>query len=234
MSNGRGRILIADDDPAVRTLLQEIVHQAGYAATTAYSGEDALNQALLQPFEVVLLDINLGDMSGEEVLRQIKRRNQATSVIMVTGVSQLDTAVGTMKDGAIDYVTKPFTPEAVIEKLGQAMQRQAQALDGQERLKRLEGALKEVRDDAHKQFRELVASLAREQSMLMELQVVRNRNGKFGKRKSMEDLPVELRTSGGSVETFANALLNILRSGKIGDLATAAGSIGPGREQIIE
>lgn len=107
------RILIVDDEQAVRDILCEALAAFGYETRSAADAKTALDQARAMRFDLVLSDIDMPEISGVELLRELKRDAEDLDVVMVTGVIDADTAVRTIRDGASDYVTKPFNLEEV-------------------------------------------------------------------------------------------------------------------------
>ncbi len=101
-------VLIVDDAQVICNILHEELSKRGYLCSTAFNGNDALAKLVAQHFDVVLLDIRLPDMSGIDVLARIRSNHPNTETIMVTVVSDTDTAVEAMKLGALDYIVKPF------------------------------------------------------------------------------------------------------------------------------
>ena len=114
-TNGRGRVLIVEDDPAIATLLAEVASSAGYACETARSGEEAIELAEKEPPALVCLDIGLaGTADGWDVLARLKA-NAATAdvpVIVCTSGNGRDTAASL---GAADFLAKPFAPHQLRE-----------------------------------------------------------------------------------------------------------------------
>lgn len=106
------KVLIIDDDRAMRDLLSTILRD-DYIVASCSSGQAGLDILRHQDFDVVLLDIMLGDANGLEILRQLKTFNDKTEVIMITVVKDLRTAIGAMKLGAFDYITKNFEYDEV-------------------------------------------------------------------------------------------------------------------------
>jgi len=106
----RYRILIVDDDPSIRTMLQMILNEHGdYEAITAEDGEKAME--ILKNsgnIDVVLSDIQMPKLNGMEILREIKSMDPTLPVIMITGFPTIDVAIRCMKEGASDFITKPF------------------------------------------------------------------------------------------------------------------------------
>ena len=103
------RILAVDDEPMIRNLISESLCQPGYHVETAASGGEAIDAVGKGEFDVVILDINMPDVSGIEVLETIRTKEQALEVIMLTGHATVPTAVEAMKLGAYDFLTKPIS-----------------------------------------------------------------------------------------------------------------------------
>lgn len=104
------RVLIVDDDISVSTMLQKVVKSNGMAADIISSGQKALEHLKKQPYELILLEINLPDMNGFEVIQTIRNRGLKTPIIIVsTRKEDFDTIYG-LDIGADDYITKPFNP----------------------------------------------------------------------------------------------------------------------------
>ena len=102
-------LLIVDDERSVREACREVAHSLGFFAQVADSAEQAHRLLDLQAFDAVLLDLRLPGAGGLEVLRRIKERRPEAVVIVVTGYGTVQSAVQAMKNGAYDYVTKPFS-----------------------------------------------------------------------------------------------------------------------------
>ena len=102
-------LLIVDDERSVREACREVAHSLGFFAQVADSSEQAHRLLDLQAFDAVLLDLRLPGAGGLEVLRRIKERRPEAVVIVVTGYGTVQSAVQAMKNGAYDYVTKPFS-----------------------------------------------------------------------------------------------------------------------------
>ncbi|MEE9399363.1 MAG: response regulator [Dehalococcoidales bacterium] len=115
------RILVVDDEVAVRLVLQRILEGLGYHVVTAANGQEALDKIPQLNIRVVLLDIMMPGMSGMEVLQQITTNWPETCVIMVTAVADAQTATEAMKLGAYDYITKPFMRDDVAQKVQEAI-----------------------------------------------------------------------------------------------------------------
>ena len=113
-------LLIVDDERALRDACKEVAESLGFAAFTADNAQAALRVLNLEVIDVVLLDMRLPGTNGLEVLKEIKRRGSDIAVIMMTAYASVNTAVHAMKQGAYDYVTKPFNLEELRLLLGRA------------------------------------------------------------------------------------------------------------------
>ena len=117
------RVLVVDDEPAIVTLLQYNLEQADYQVVTAIDGEQALNLALHEKFDVILLDLMLPKMDGVEVTKRLRQEKVKTPIIMITAkTSEFDTVFG-LELGADDYITKPFSPREVIARMKAVVRR---------------------------------------------------------------------------------------------------------------
>jgi len=110
-------ILLVEDDLDLLEALKLTLEAASYTVDTAHSSTQALQYLKNKHYEIVLSDINLDKMSGIELLQYIKKHDQATAVILMTAYGKIDDAVFAMKNGAIDYITKPFVANELINKL---------------------------------------------------------------------------------------------------------------------
>lgn len=121
--NGPPAVLLVDDERAFADALAFRLQTRGIAVSTAYRGEEALEQ-LAQPFlEVVLLDLNMPGLHGLDVLRRIKERRPDVEVILLTGEAAFSLAAKGMRRGAGDYLLKPVDFELLLESLHKARQR---------------------------------------------------------------------------------------------------------------
>ena len=117
--NKAGRILVVDDEEHIRKVLSLMLGAEGYTVDTAGGGEEALAKYAADVFDLVFLDLRMPDLDGLEVLGRMRRRNPDQTVVMITAYASVETALTAMKQGAYDYIGKPFKePEilAVVEK----------------------------------------------------------------------------------------------------------------------
>lgn len=115
------KILIIDDDLDMCTLLARFLTRNGYEVETAHSGNKGLLKFKEENFDVVLCDYRLGDKEGKDVLVEIKNTSPHTIVLIITGYSDIKTAVDVIKLGAYDYITKPLIPDEVLNVLNNAL-----------------------------------------------------------------------------------------------------------------
>jgi len=106
-------ILVVDDDPAAREILAEALEEGGYPCATAPGGAEALERIRKGGVGLVLSDIEMPGLSGVALLPMIKAHDADIDVVMVTGVVDVAVAIRALRDGASDYVTKPFNIEEV-------------------------------------------------------------------------------------------------------------------------
>ncbi len=107
----KARILVVDDERGVRTLSSDLLRRAGYEVVTAASAKEAMARFAEADFDVVLSDIKMPQMDGLALCRELRAREPEQIVILVTGYPSIETAIQGLKEGARDYVTKPFTPD---------------------------------------------------------------------------------------------------------------------------
>jgi two-component system response regulator AtoC len=120
--SGKGRILIADDDEAVRSSLGEALAREGYEIVLAASGEEALSLGEQREFDVVLTDLRMMEIDGLRVVRFFKNTRPETVLIIMTGFASMETVVDAVTAGAYDYVSKPFRLDQMRLKIRQAME----------------------------------------------------------------------------------------------------------------
>ena len=107
------KILVADDEPLIRRLLQEILEKEGYEISLAEDGVAALEQIKKESFEMVITDIRMPGMGGIELLEMVNQISPCTLVVAITAHGSIENAVEAMKKGAYDYLTKPITPHQI-------------------------------------------------------------------------------------------------------------------------
>ncbi|WP_339335563.1 response regulator, partial [uncultured Maricaulis sp.] len=114
-------VLIVDDDPTQRRLLQAVIEKQGYRAETAESGEAALDRVASPGVDVMLLDLIMPGMDGMETLEAVKRKQPDLPVIVLTASGGIETVVAAMRAGAVDFFVKPASPERITVSIRNAL-----------------------------------------------------------------------------------------------------------------
>jgi two-component system response regulator PilR (NtrC family) len=117
------KLLVVDDELSMRELLEYMLTREGYTVSLAENGKAALKIIKKQPFDLLLSDIKLGDLTGLDVLRAFKAQNPTSGVIMISAYASTQTAVEAMNEGAFDYVPKPFDNEELKQTIQMALER---------------------------------------------------------------------------------------------------------------
>lgn len=107
------KILVVDDEQSLREVLSIMLKRAGYAVTAVSDGEEAIEQVQKEIFDLVITDLRMPKVDGMEVLRAVKSASPETVVLIITAFATADSAVEAMKQGAYDYLTKPFQVDEV-------------------------------------------------------------------------------------------------------------------------
>jgi two-component system response regulator FlrC len=106
-------VLVVDDEPSMRVALTESLRRSGYGVTVAADGQEAIQRfGQCRPW-LVLTDMKMGRLGGLDVLKEVKKRAPQTKVVVMTAYGTVETAVEAMKQGACDYLLKPFAAEAL-------------------------------------------------------------------------------------------------------------------------
>ncbi|RDV25066.1 sigma-54-dependent Fis family transcriptional regulator [Alteromonas aestuariivivens] len=114
----KSTILIVEDDAGLREALVDTLQLAGYGIVTADSAEQAMISLSRQMVDLVVSDIQMGEMSGLALLKSIKSKYPQLPVLLMTAYATIDDAVQAMRDGATDYLSKPFAPEVLLNLVG--------------------------------------------------------------------------------------------------------------------
>ena len=121
------KILIVDDELIMRESLAGWLERDGHTVQTAASGEEALEKLKQTHFDIFLVDIKMEGISGLEVLRRVKEGDPDAEVVMITAYGSIPSAIEAMKDGAYDYMLKPFDPNELGVLIEKIIQHQEQA-----------------------------------------------------------------------------------------------------------
>ncbi len=120
-ATGSPRLLLVDDEPRLLSSLCELLKDGDYQLVTAACGAAAIEQLSRMQFDLVLLDLRLPDLSGHEIMDFIKASGVDAKVIVLSGDSGIDAAIGALKRGAYDYLRKPYSREELLNTVGNAL-----------------------------------------------------------------------------------------------------------------
>jgi diguanylate cyclase (GGDEF)-like protein len=120
---GKGKVLIVDDAPDTLDIIQKLLHYEGYDVAVASTGEEGVKRVEEEKPDVVLMDISLPGIDGTEALRRIRLINPIQCVIMLTAFATVENAIQALKEGATDFVKKPFENEHLIHIVNQSLEK---------------------------------------------------------------------------------------------------------------
>lgn len=132
----RGRLLVVEDEERLRESVCALLRSRAYEVRACDQGQLALGELMAGGIDLMLLDLHLGDITGLELLEMIRRAGMDTAVLVVSGDTAIDAAIGALRLGATDYVTKPYEPEELLHRVDMAferrsLQRQTQQMEQQ-------------------------------------------------------------------------------------------------------
>ncbi len=117
------RVLIVDDEESIVTLLKYNIEQAGFLTDIAYDGQTAVQKAVQENFDMIVLDIMLPELDGTEVCKLLRQKQIDTPILMLTAKDdEFDKVLG-LELGADDYLTKPFSPKEVVARIKAILRR---------------------------------------------------------------------------------------------------------------
>ncbi len=165
------KILIVDDELSVRASLEEWFTEDGFQVVTAESAEDALMKMHSGPYDLILLDIKMPGMDGITLQGKIKEIDPNAMIIIITAYASVDTAVKALKQGAFDYITKPFDPDDLSNLVNNAL-KQKHLSDENQRLREKISELSDVDEiiaesDEMKRVLEMVYTVAETDSTVL-------------------------------------------------------------------
>jgi two-component system, NtrC family, response regulator AtoC len=182
-----GTILIADDDADIRDILSETLNSLGSRVITAANGQQCLDKMDKEAPELVLLDIEMPVKNGLQVLKELREKGRDATAIMITAYGTIERAVQAMKEGAFDFVTKPFDLDHIAMVVEKALER--------ERLKR---GLERFAEEAGQRYR-LIGGESPKMKLAMET---------ARKAAASKSTVLLLGESGAGKEVFARAIHN--------------------------
>ncbi len=127
---GRQRILVCDDESTVRLVCERALLQAGYDCVAVGTGLEAVNAARRECFDAILLDVRLPDMDGPEVLVALRETDPDAPCVVISGYSAFDDAIRCLRQGAADFVPKPFDLDTIVRAVDRVLQSSHLKVDG--------------------------------------------------------------------------------------------------------
>jgi len=171
VSNLTKKILVVDDEIGIRQSLKKILEKEGFEVETASNGEEAFKIIRSDGIDLLISDIRMAGMDGLELLKVCKSVSPYTEVIMITGYASVDTAVDSMKQGAYDYITKPFKKADILKAVQKAIEKQVLTMDNvkmKERIEAMESTpLIETASPKMKKLVEIVHQVAPSQATVL-------------------------------------------------------------------
>ncbi|MBN1636504.1 MAG: sigma-54-dependent Fis family transcriptional regulator [Deltaproteobacteria bacterium] len=194
-------ILVVDDEIGIRQSLQRILEKEGYHVLTASNGEEAFKVIRQNHIDLVVSDIRMAGMDGLELLKVSKSVSPCIEFIMITGFASVDTALDSMKEGAYDYLTKPFKKADILKAVDKAIEKQTLEMNNiylKERLEELEsGPLIESASPKMRKVVDLVKQVAPSEATVLILgesgtgkEVIADRIHNLSPRKDREMIKV--------------------------------------------
>lgn len=138
------KVLVIDDEEIARISCQRVLRREGIQVTLSASGREGLEILMREPHDLVLVDLKMPEMDGVEVARRIQHYDENIVVIIITGYATIESAVAVMKEGAYDYLPKPFTPDELLIVVRRGLEKR--------RLDRESRALREEKEAMERNF----------------------------------------------------------------------------------
>ncbi|MEP1441508.1 MAG: sigma-54 dependent transcriptional regulator [Hyphomicrobiales bacterium] len=198
LSDGRlrpSRVLLVEDSFALSETYQAYLKSEGYEITCVETGQAAMDIIAKDPPDVAVLDVHLPDMNGIEMLKELKSRDVPTDVIIITGQASVNLAVDAMREGAADFIMKPFTAERLRVTVRNAAER-----------RNLEAKIEQIQEELHRD--RFVSFVGRSPAMQMVYQTLQSASG--------SDATVFVRGESGTGKELCAEALHKLSSRKNG------------------
>ena len=164
------RILIVDDDHELRETIKEVIEQENFQATTAQNADEALALVQHDSFDLIILDMVMPGTDGMNAIPLLRRYSPGSRIVVITAFSTVQNAVQALRQGAHDYLSKPFTIETLLATIGKNLQEAsftdcAETLDSEEIFQGLANQLRRqiiftLKQQGNMRFMELVRALA--------------------------------------------------------------------------
>lgn len=152
-------ILVVEDDDDINNLIKRTLEQVGYIVTQAFSGSEALLRLSIKDFHMVLLDLMIPGISGEELIKDIRAKKELP-IIVISAKSSLEDKVNALNIGADDYITKPFECEEIIARVNSQLRRYKKSL-----------VQEEIKEDTVYKFRDLTLKVESREVTVKEMNI---------------------------------------------------------------
>jgi FixJ family two-component response regulator len=123
MLNNKGKVLVVDDEDGIRELLVSELSRLGYKTISAVNGEDALYKLSAEKVQVIITDMKMPKLGGIDLLKLVKSKSPESETIIITGHATVEDALSAMKNGAYDFVQKPFNVDELVALVEKAMEK---------------------------------------------------------------------------------------------------------------
>lgn len=140
MTGPRARVLVIDDEPDLLDGVRKVLERKGFRVSTASSGRDGLALAIAEPPDVVLVDVRMPGMDGLAVLDHLRRHDADLPVVLITAFATAHTAITAVKEGAFDYIAKPFSNDQLELVLRRALEHRRLVEENRRLLEQVRGA----------------------------------------------------------------------------------------------
>ncbi|MEI8169678.1 MAG: EAL domain-containing protein [Rhodoferax sp.] len=141
----RAKVLLVDDEPRLLSSLIELLKYRDFDLSTAASGSEAIQHLSQGPFDLVILDLRLPDISGHDIMDFMNTQSSGANVIVTSGDREIEAAIGALKRGAYDYLRKPYAPEELIKTVDNALQHRRLQAENQRIVRLLESSERKYR-----------------------------------------------------------------------------------------
>ena len=217
------RILVVDDEAGVRDLLTDALHLQGYAVTTAPDGLEALNLLRRERFDLVVSDVNMPKLDGFELLSKLRGNGDSTPVLLLTARDTRQDVTHGLREGADDYLTKPFGLEELVLRVAAILRRTAASSPIAPSHSISKGGFT-VDEDAHEAtFADQPIELSPTEFRLL-VHLLANANRVVGKAELLSAVwGMDFSANTGVVDTYVSYLRRKLAAVGYTDLATVRG-----------
>jgi DNA-binding response OmpR family regulator len=141
----KAKIMIVDDEEAVRQSLEDILQLEGYEVTSAASGDAALDIMQEQNFDLVLLDLKMPGLDGLDVMKTIRKNSPETKIVLLTGHGSMESAIEALRQGAHDYLLKPVASRELLNSVARAIAQRAEQQERRLLLEQLDSSIQRLK-----------------------------------------------------------------------------------------